>query len=91
VTDDAEQSRPRAEQFVRTLSKEERVLIVLKQELYEGSWDEMLADLNARLNGGPYIFKLATRIEDDLERIRMLRAFEEAENVDLSDYITLES
>ena len=61
------------EHFVETLSSEERMLVVLKRELYEGSWDEMAADLQARLDGRPYIFKLAHRIEDDLERCRLAR------------------
>ena len=40
--------------FVETMANEERMLVVLKRELYEGSWDEMVADLRARLlNGTP--------------------------------------
>lgn len=77
-------------QFVQGLSGEERMLVVLKHELYEGSWDEMVADLRARLEGRPYIFKLANRISDDLLRIQRLREFEQDRRVDLSDYVTLE-
>jgi hypothetical protein len=69
---------------------EQRMLVVLKRELYEGSWDEMVADLTARLEGRPYIFKLAHRITDDLERIDRLQAFEQQSGIDLSDYVTLE-
>jgi len=75
--------------FVTGMSREQRMLVVLKKELYEGSWDEMLADLQARLQGKPYIFKLANRISDDIDRIKRLRAFEQAHGVDLSDYIEL--
>ena len=82
--------RSKVESFVRALSREERMLVVLKTELYEGSWDEMEADLKARLEGRPYIFKLAHRISDDLERIARLRDFERACGVDLSDYVTME-
>ena len=32
------------------------MLVVLKRELYEGSWGEMEADLRARRDGKPYIF-----------------------------------
>ena len=78
-------------QFVDGLTSEERMLVVLKRELYEGSWDEMVADLTARLEGRPYIFKLAHRIADDLQRIHRLRDFEKARKVDLSDYVKLES
>jgi len=76
--------------FVERLSREERLLVVLKRELYEGSWDEMLEDLKARLQGRPYIFKLAHRIVDDLERIDRLRDFEAAHKVDLSDFVQLD-
>jgi hypothetical protein len=72
------------------LTSEERMLVVLKRELYEGSWDEMAADLEARLAGRPYIFRLAHRITDDLQRIARLRDFEKQANVDLSDYVGLD-
>jgi len=71
------------------LTTEERLLVVLKKELYEGSWDELLADLQARLSDKPYIFKLASRITDDIDRIKRLDEFEQSNNVDLSDYIEL--
>ena len=87
---DAETDRP-VREFVERLSREERMLIVLKRELYEGSWDDMDADLRARLEGRPYIFKLANRITEDLERIARLRAFEDQHRVDLCDYVKLES
>ncbi|MGC9454255.1 MAG: hypothetical protein ACP5HU_05275 [Phycisphaerae bacterium] len=73
--------------FVETMSREERMLVVLKAELYEGDWDEMVADLKARLEGRPYIFKLAHRITDDLERIQRLRRFEQDHSVDLCEYV----
>ena len=66
------------------------MLVVLKRELYEGSWDEMEADLRARLEGRPYIFRLAHRISEDLERIVRLRAFERQAGVDLGDYVGLD-
>jgi hypothetical protein len=77
--------------FVERMTREERMLVVLKRELYDGRWDEMEADLRARLEGKPYIFKLAHRIADDLERIERLRAFERERGVDLSDYVHLET
>ena len=80
----------RVQQFVDSMPSEERMLVLLKRELYEGSWDEMVADLKARLENRPYIFKLAHRITDDLERIDRLREFERRHRVDLSDYVQLE-
>ncbi len=79
-----------ARRFADSLTSEERMLVVLKRELYEGSWDEMVADLRARLEDRPYIFRLAHRIIDDLERIKRLRAFERQHDVDLSDFVDLD-
>lgn len=84
------ESREKTQQFVESLTSEERMLVVLKRELYEGSWDEMVSDLRARLEGRPYIFKLAHRIVDDLDRIDRLRQYEHRSGADLSDYIELD-
>ena len=73
--------------FIAGLHEEERMLVLLQKELYEGSWQEMLTDLNNRLEGRPYIFKLANRIRDDLSRIEKLRAFEREHNIKLTDYV----
>jgi len=83
--------RRKVQRFIAKATDEDRMLMVLKHELYKGSWDEMVADLNARLEGRPYIFKLAHRITDDLARIERLRDFEQRMGVDLSDYVKLES
>jgi len=83
------QSNEAVKLFVDSLSEEERLLIVLKKELYECRWDDMIEDLNARLNGRPYIYKLINRIEDDLERIERLRDFEMKQGVDLCDYVQI--
>ena len=73
---------------IRTLSREERTLVVVNRELYDGQWSEMIADLRARLTGGVYIFKLATKIEDDLLRIERLVAMEARLGISLGDYVT---
>jgi hypothetical protein len=69
------------------LSKEERVLVLIRDELYEGSWDDLEADLVLRRDRKPSIFKLTTRIEEDLSRIHKLRAFERTEGIDLRPLI----
>jgi hypothetical protein len=84
-------SKDEARRFAEGLTSEERMLVVLKRELYEGSWDEMVADLTARLEGRPYIFKLAHRIVDDLQRIQRLREFEQRHGVDLGEFVSLET
>ena len=73
--------------FVETLTNEQRMLIVLKRQLYDGNWQMMLDDLKNRLAGKPYIFKLANRIQDDIARIEVLRKFEAEHNIDLADYV----
>jgi len=73
--------------YVKSLSEEHRMLVVLKAQLYGGSWEPMLDDLRNRLSGKPYIFKLANRIQDDIERIEQMRKFEVDHNVDLADYV----
>lgn len=79
------------EVFVRSLDEPQRMLILLKSQLYGGRWEPMLEDLQNRLEGKPYIFKLANRIKDDVERIGRLMQFEKEHHVDLSDYVKLES
>ncbi len=75
--------------FVKGLTDEHKMLVLLKAQLYGGSWQPMLNDLNNRLEGKPYIFKLANRIKDDVERIEDLQEFEVEHGVDLADYVEL--
>jgi hypothetical protein len=72
-----------AETFARALSPADRTFLAVRDELYGGSWEEIEQDLRARLAGKPYIFKLATTIEEDLARIARLRQFEVDHGVDL--------
>ena len=78
-----------AAEFVKGLSEESRMLVVLKSQLYGGSWQPMLDDLKNRLAGKPYIFKLANRIQDDIERIEQMQQFETEQSIDLADYVNL--
>jgi hypothetical protein len=75
------------QEFIDRLTQEERMLILLQSELYENSWLAMVNDLRNRLDGKPYIFKLASRIQDDIARIEKLQSFEREHNVKLSDFI----
>jgi hypothetical protein len=84
-------AKPLAEQFARNLDEAHRMLVILKAQLYGGQWEPMLEDLQNRLEGKPYIFKLANRIKDDVERIHRLMEFEEENDIDLADFVSLES
>ena len=75
--------------YIATLSDEHRMLVVLKSQLYGGTWEPMLDDLKNRLEGKPYIFKLVNRIKDDIVRIQEMKEFEEENNIDLADFIDL--
>jgi hypothetical protein len=75
--------------YVAGLSNEHRMLVVLKSQLYGGSWEPMLDDLNNRLAGKPYIFKLVNRIKDDIERIEQMQNFEAEHNIDLANFVEL--
>lgn len=69
------------------LTPEEWMLVRLRDQLYGGHWEEMRTDLQCRLRGEPYIFKLVHRIEEDLERIVRLEAVEGRWSIDLGDYL----
>jgi hypothetical protein len=79
------------EQYIKTLTPEHKMLVILKAQLYGGSWVPMVNDLNNRLTGKPYIFKLVNRINDDIERIEQMQQFESSHGVDLVDYVELGS
>ena len=78
------------EKFCAQLSGDERMLVSLGDELYEGSWDQMLKDLKDRLEGKPYIFKLVNRISADIQRIEKLREYEKKHRINLADYLKKE-
>lgn len=77
--------------FMAELDAECRLLLVLKRQIYDGQWELMQQDLANRLAGRPYVVKLVNRIEDDLERIEQLRAMELKYQVDLAQFLVLES
>jgi len=70
--------------FVENLDEKHRMLVILKSQLYGNRWEPMLEDLRNRLEGKPYIFKLAGRIKEDIERIEKMQIFETEHSIDLS-------
>jgi hypothetical protein len=75
--------------YVNSLSEQCRMLVILKAQLYGGLWEPMLNDLRNRLDGKPYIFKLANRIQDDIERIEQMMQFEAEHGIDLAQYVRM--
>ncbi len=47
----------------------------------------MQRDLEDRRDGKPFIFKLVNRIEEDLQRIERLWAYEQRHQVNLGKYL----
>jgi hypothetical protein len=76
------------EDYFRSLSREEIQLLQVREILYEGSWEEMLADLEARRDGKPFVIKLKSRIEDDIRRIGELRKYERDQGVNLGKFLS---
>ena len=75
------------DKFAAGLTPDERTLVTLRDELYGGSWDQMLGDLRDRLKGKPYIFKLVNRIQDDIARIEKLNEYEKKHKINLTEYL----
>ena len=75
------------DKFASGLSPDERTLVTLRDELYGGSWEQMLGDLRDRLKGKPYIFKLVNRIQDDIARIEKLSEYEKKYKINLAEYL----
>ena len=75
------------EKFAAGLSPDEKTLVTLRDELYGGSWDQMLGDLRDRLKGKPYIFKLVNRIQDDIARIEKLSEYEKKHKINLAEFL----
>jgi hypothetical protein len=77
-------------EYIKRLTPEDRVLITLRDELYESSWDKMLKDLKDRMRGRPYIFKLVSRIKEDIARIEQLQTYEQKHKINLAEYLQQE-
>lgn len=75
------------EDFFARLTPVEKQLLLLRDELYNGSWSEMETDLRNRLDKKPYIFRLMNRIEEDLARIDTIRRYEIAQGVNLGLFL----
>ena len=75
------------DKFAVGLSPDEKTLVTLRDELYGGSWEQMLGDLRDRLKGKPYIFKLVNRIQDDIARIEKLNDYEKKHKINLAEYL----
>ena len=69
------------------LTEDDKMLIVLRNELYEGSWTFMLKDLKSRVVKKPFVFKLYHRIQYDMRRIQKLMTYEKKYGIDVSEML----
>lgn len=65
------------------LTEEHRMLIRIRDTLYEGAWDDFETDLHARAGGRPHVFDIVppsqnarSAIERHLNLIRQMREWE---------------
>lgn len=65
------------------LTDEQRMLVEIRDTLYEGSWDDFLADLTARAEGKAHVFaltapssQLKSTIQRHVDAIEALRGWE---------------
>lgn len=60
------------------LTEDEKMLLALRDELYEGRWDLFERDLRARLKGEPHVFEIgpvSDRLRDTIEsHLRIMNA-----------------
>jgi hypothetical protein len=73
--------------FVTGLSSGERLLLLLRDELYEGDWENVLSDLRDRLENRPYVFRLSSKIEADVVAIEKLSNYEKENRINLRDFL----
>ena len=57
----------------------EEDLVILRDELYDGSWELFLQDLENRLKRRPAVFRITARIKEDIETIKRLMKEEQEE------------
>lgn len=75
------------EEFVRKMEQYERILVDLKELLYEGSWDRISMDLRNARDDKPHVYRLSHAIDRDLKAIERLKAYEARHSISLSDVL----
>ncbi|MBI4615656.1 MAG: hypothetical protein HY720_18710 [Planctomycetes bacterium] len=72
------------EEFVKSLSSEDTLLIRLAEDLFDGNWNAMIEDIRDRHAGRPYLFDIGhERLADHLNRIERLRDYETQHRIKL--------
>lgn len=79
-----------AEAFFNSLTKSDRMLVALRDELYDGDWETMIGDISNRMKGQPYLFKFVNRAEKDIQSIKKIKGFEEEHHINLNRFLKKE-
>lgn len=74
-------------QITETLSKADKFAIMMRDSVYTGSWDDMLASLKQKVDTEP-LFKHANgnNGKQDFEIIEKLKQYEAENKINLADY-----
>ena len=91
MSEEVDELSLRPEDFFNSLSKSDRILIALRDELYDGCWDTMTEDITNRMKGQPYLFKFVNRAEKDIQSIKKISAFEREHAVNLNVFLKKEN
>lgn len=75
------------EEFVKKMEPYEKVLVDLKDLLYEGSWERICTDLLNARDDKPHVYRLSHAIERDLKAIERLKAYEARHQISLSELL----
>ena len=75
------------DQIMDALSDRDRMLVLLRDRLYEGRWEEMLSDLRNQIECKPFIFRLKMCRVKDIDRIRRLGEIEAQHRVAFAAYM----
>jgi len=90
TADEVNETSLEPEAFFNSLSKSDKVLISLRDELYDGCWDTMIEDITNRMKGQPYLFKFVNRAEKDIQSIKKIRTYENEHNINLNIFLKKE-
>jgi hypothetical protein len=66
------------EQVLAGLDADVQRLVAAVKILYQGHWDDCAEDIRRRRAGKPYIFRLSLGLQDELEWLHRLQAYEVA-------------
>ena len=73
--------------YVEGLSEIERVLITMRDNLYNGEWDGLVEDLNSRLRTPPAVKGVFETIRRNIEYIAWMENYEIDHRVNLAHYL----